>query len=142
MAGSFNTDAANNANNDYIIVNGEISGAVENSNTGNSANQLEDSFQDPLDISSLSLNFNNLLNNLNLQTCKLALELNEKILSIKLKSDSNIYKINENILNFKKILAFLNTLNSEIDKLQQLQFFTADFLTRLSNIQNQIDSIK
>lgn len=97
---------------------------------------------DPLDIQSLSKNYDDLILNLNSKTNELAnkilIHVNEK----KKLSDENLTNLNIKLKNYNNLLIESNNLLTEIDKLKQLQIFTNDFNNRLNNLTKTLKNLK
>lgn len=98
--------------------------------------------EDPLDIKSLSTNFDKLVQNINLETETLANQVYQHVYEKREISEESIENINAKLEMYQTIIKNCNELNMEIDKIEQLQLFTTDFIQRLSTLTTTLKNSK
>lgn len=97
---------------------------------------------DPLDVQTLAANFDTLMANINKRTQQLAEQVYEHVQEKKQISDENLAAIEAKLQQFGGLLDKCNDLNTEIDKLEQLQLFTRDFNLRLQSLSDTLRRVK
>lgn len=97
---------------------------------------------DPLDVQTLAANFDTLVANINARTQQLAEQVYDHVQEKKQISDENLSSIETKLNSFRALLDKCNDLNTEIDKLEQLQLFTRDFNLRLKSLNDTLKRLK
>lgn len=97
---------------------------------------------DPLDVQALAANFDTLMANINTRTQQLAEQVYDHVQEKKQISDENLATIEAKLQQFRGLLDKCNDLNTEIDKLEQLQLFTRDFNLRLQSLNDTLKRVK
>jgi archaellum component FlaC len=92
--------------------------------------------EDPLNITPLARNFDDLVDNIQQESSKLAQQVHRHVSEKKQISDISLDELNEKLKELRATIEKCNALNDQIDMLQQLQIFSRDFNERLKIVRD------
>lgn len=92
--------------------------------------------EDPLNITPLARNFDDLVDNIQQESSKLAQQVHRHVSEKKQISDISLNELNEKLKELRATIEKCNSLNDQIDMLQQLQIFSRDFNERLKIVRD------
>lgn len=94
--------------------------------------------EDPLQVKELAMNFDSLMNEINLKTEDLATKVYNHVEAKKYNNEINIEVINTKLQQMRNLILEANDLTTEIEKLDQLRLFSRDFKERLKIVSRTI----
>lgn len=109
-----------------------------NNNNDNDNNNNNSDHEDPLNIVPLARNFDILIDNIQSQSSKLAQQVHNHVSDRKKLSDISLTQLNEKLNHLNNLIKNCNSLNDQIDMLQQLQILSKDFNQRLTSLNNEL----